>query len=76
MGWTCLMVFLGVLAATDALSRHFVPQTFPLTPTTFYAIPMGDMFTFSVLIAFAYRLRKNAAAHKRLILIATVAHLH
>lgn len=72
MGWACLMLVVGVLAATDALSRHFVAPKFPLDPATFYSIPMGDMLVFSVLIAFAYRLRKDAAAHKRLILIATI----
>lgn len=70
--WACLMVILGVLAATDALSRNFVPPGFPMDPATFYTVPMGGMFIFSTLIFFAYRFRQNSAAHKRVILIATI----
>jgi len=69
----CLMVILGVLAATNALSRNFSPQGSGLDPKTFYTVPMGDMLIFSVLIYFAFRARSNPAAHKRLILISTVA---
>jgi hypothetical protein len=71
-GLSCLMVILGVLAATDALSRNFVPPGFPMDAYTFYTVPIGDMLIFAVLIFFAYRLRQNSAAHKRLILIATI----
>src|SRR5207244_11091252 len=39
----------------------------------FYAIPVADMLVFSTLIYFAFRNRFNPAAHKRLILIATIA---
>jgi hypothetical protein len=34
---------------------------------------MGGMLIFSILIFFACRMRRNPAAHKRLILIATIA---
>jgi hypothetical protein len=44
-----------------------------LDAKTFYTIPMGGMLIFSTLIFFAYRMRRNPAAHKRLILIATIA---
>ena len=67
----CLMVAVGVLAATDALRRGGGPPG--LDPKTFYIIPITDMLVFAVLIFFAYRKRFNAAAHKRLILIATIA---
>jgi hypothetical protein len=69
----CLMVILGVLAATDALARNFVPPGAPFDAKTFYSIPIGGMLIFSTLIYFAYRMRQNPAVHKRLILIATVA---
>jgi hypothetical protein len=66
------MVVLGVLAASDALSRNVAPVPH-LDAKTFYTIPMGGMLIFSTLIFFAYRMRRNPAAHKRLILIATIA---
>lgn len=67
----CLMVVLGAMAATNALSRNFAPPG--LDPLTFYVIPMSDMVNFGILIFFAFRARRDPAAHKRLILIATVA---
>jgi hypothetical protein len=69
----CLMLVLGVLAATNSLSRNFAPPGFPLGAQTFYVIPMADMLIFSTLVFFAYRARRNPATHKRLILIATIA---
>lgn len=65
----CLMVVLGVLAGTNALSRGFSPPG--LDPKTFYVIPIGDMLIFSVLVFSAFRARFHPAAHKRIILIAT-----
>jgi hypothetical protein len=65
----CFMVVLGVLAATDALSRPNSPSG--LDVKTFYIIPMTDMLIFSVLVFSAFRARFNPAAHKRLIIIAT-----
>ncbi len=67
----CLMVFLGLLAATNSLQRNSHPPG--IDPKTFYMIPVSDMFNFSILVFFAFRLRKDSPAHKRLILIATVA---
>ncbi len=72
-GLACLMVVLGVLAATNSLSRGMAPPGFPFGAQTFYAIPLGDMLIFAVLIFFSYRARTNPAAHKRLILLATIA---
>lgn len=69
----CLMVVLGVLAATDGLVRSLSRGTSPngLDPKTFYIIPMTDMLIFAVLVFFAFRARVNPAAHKRIILVAT-----
>lgn len=67
----CLMVVLGVLAASDSLAHRVSPTG--LDPKVFYVVPMTDMLIFSVLIACAFRFRFNAAAHKRLILIATIS---
>jgi FtsH-binding integral membrane protein len=66
----CLMVVLGVLAATEALSRPNTPSG--LDVKTFYIIPMTDMLIFAVLIFFAFRARRNPPAHKRIILVATI----
>jgi hypothetical protein len=71
-GLACLMVILGVLAASNALVRGFAPPSSGFDPRTFYAIPMGGMVMFSTLVFFAFRARFNPAAHKRLILIATI----
>ena len=68
----CLMVVLGVLAATALMARGRSPVPV-FDPQTFYAIPMGGMLIFATLIFFAYRQRINPAAHKRLILIATIS---
>lgn len=70
-GLAGLMVILGVLAATDALARNAAPIPH-VDAKTFYTIPMGGMVVFSALIYFAYRMRRDPAAHKRLILIATI----
>ncbi len=71
-GLACLMVVLGLLAATDSLARHFAPGESGGGAKAFYAIPIADMLVFSTLIYFAFRNRSNPAAHKRLILIATI----
>jgi hypothetical protein len=68
----CLMVILGVLTATKLLARGVSPVPV-FDPQTFYVIPIGGMLMFSTLIFFAYRERINPAAHKRLILITTIA---
>jgi hypothetical protein len=72
-GLACLMTVLGVLAASNALARGFAPPGSGFDPRTFYAIPIVDMLVFAALVFFAYRARFNPAAHKRLILIATIS---
>jgi FtsH-binding integral membrane protein len=66
----CLMVVLGVMAATDTLIRQGPPGR---DPRSFYAIPLANMVVFGTLIVFAFRARFNPTAHKRLILLATNA---
>jgi len=65
----CLMVILGVLAATDSLGRGTGPSG--LDAKFFYIIPMTDMLIFATLVFFAFRARSNPTAHKRLIYVAT-----
>jgi FtsH-binding integral membrane protein len=67
----CMMVVVGMWAATNSLSRNGGPSG--IDPKTFYIIPMTDMLIFSVLVFFAYRARFDSAAHKRIIMVATVA---
>lgn len=67
----CAMVVLGVLAGTNSLARGFAPPG--LDAATFYVIPITDMLIFPTLIFFAFRDRFNPPAHKRFILIATLA---
>jgi len=68
--WACVMIVLGLLAATDALARGAGPPG--RDPKAFFAIPIGDMSIFATLIFFSYRNRLNPSVHKRLLIIATV----
>ena len=65
----CLMVVAGWTAATDRLARGTAPTG--LDTYFFYIIPMTDMVIFATLIFFAYRMRRDSAAHKRIIYVAT-----
>ncbi len=66
-----LMVILGVMAATDLLVREGGP---PGTDAKFfYIVPLSGMMIFAPLIFLAFRARTNPPAHKRLILVATMA---
>jgi FtsH-binding integral membrane protein len=66
----CLMVVLGVLAASDSLVRAagHAGRDVP----AFYIVPLMDMVIFATLLAFAFRARRDPAAHKRLIYLATM----
>ncbi len=66
-----LMVILGLMAATDLLVREGGP---PGTDAKFfYIVPLSGMMIFAPLVFFAFRARTNPPAHKRLILVATMA---
>jgi hypothetical protein len=69
-GLACAMVILGSMAATNLLLRN--GAALGADAKTFYASSLGDMVIFATLIVFAFRERFNPAAHKRLILIATI----
>lgn len=70
-GLACLMVILGLLAGANLLVRNFAPRG--MDARTFYVIPFSEMVMFPILVFLAYRARRDPAAHKRFILIATVA---
>jgi FtsH-binding integral membrane protein len=66
-----LMVILGVMAATDSLVRRGGPVG--RDPQAFYIIPLTDMVFFATVLFFAFRNRRDSAAHKRFIYVATNA---
>ena len=66
-----IMVVLGVVAAVDALHRKV--QIGPLDPAVSLAIPLLGIAAFSVVIFASWRARRRPDAHKRLILLATIA---
>lgn len=70
-GLACLMVILGLLAGANLLVRNVAPRG--MDARTFYVVPFSEMVMFPILVFQAYRARKEPAAHKRFILIATVA---
>jgi hypothetical protein len=72
-GLAGLMVVLGLLVATDWVARHFAPGEAGMRVRAFYTVPLSVMLAFGTLIYFAFRNRFNPAAHKRLVLIATIA---
>lgn len=65
----CLMVVLGVLATADSLGKgSYLPH--PPDHLAFTVVPISAIFLFAVLIALAYRARKDSAKHKRLVVLA------
>jgi FtsH-binding integral membrane protein len=65
----CLMVVLGVLATADSLGKaSYLPH--PPDHLAFTVVPISAIFIFAVLIALAFRARKDSAKHKRLVLLA------
>lgn len=66
-----LMVTLGVIAAIDALRRGV--RIGPLDPAVSLSIPLLGIMCFSFVILAAWRTRRRPDAHKRLVLIATIA---
>jgi hypothetical protein len=67
----CVMVVVGVWAATDSLVREAGPPG--RDPKFFYILPLSNMLIFAMLVFFAFRARSNPRAHKRFILVATTA---
>jgi FtsH-binding integral membrane protein len=65
----CMMVVLGVLATADSLGKaSYLPHR--PDPLAFSIVPMTSISTFAVLIALAYRARKDSTKHKRLVILA------
>jgi hypothetical protein len=70
-GLASFMVIFGLLAARNSLGRGFAPPG--LDPRTFFIVPVTDIFVFATLIYFGYALRFDGTAHKRIMMIATIA---
>jgi hypothetical protein len=68
-GLACLMPVLAITAAIDSMVRHANRPG----ALAFFAVPTFDILAFAPLIFFAWKYRSNAATHKRLIILATIA---
>ena len=69
-GWACLMAVLGPWAA---LASQAVNLHGPNFDPPFLAVNIADIVGFLVLLAWGIALRKNPAAHKRMMILATVS---
>ncbi len=66
------MVIVGLLTAITAARLGHVPPGAP-APLMFLAIPFFSIVEFGILFGTAVALRRNGQAHKRLVLLATIA---
>lgn len=66
------MVAIGVAAAVDALRRGATPLP-GIDPRMFFAIPIGNMVVFPILLGAGLLNRANSQTHKRLMLLATIS---
>ncbi len=66
------MVVIGVTAAVDALRRGAAPLP-GIDPRMFFAVPIGDMIVFPILVGAGILNRANSQTHKRLMLLATIS---
>ena len=77
LGWAgaalaLAMVVLGVRASLVAARRPTGFVDVPVPPLQFLLVPFADMVLFPMFVAAAVLLRRDAQAHKRLMLLATV----
>jgi len=69
--FAALMVVLGVATAVAGAARGHTPDP-SIPPLAFLAIPIFNIAGFAVLVGSAVALRREPAAHKRLMLLATL----
>jgi len=67
-----LMLVVGYMAAITAARRGFATPGLP-PPLVFLAIPFFDLVVFAVLVGTGLYFRRTPAAHKRLMLLSTIA---
>jgi hypothetical protein len=77
LGWAgaalaALMILVGTYTAVVRAKIVEVPPDAP-SPLVFLTIPLGDMVVFALLVGAGFYYRRRADAHKRLMLLATVA---
>jgi len=68
-GW----VVIAMAAALDALRRNMSPPGSGLDPLTFFIVPVTGAGLFAWFAGWSYMARRTPLAHKRLIMIATIA---
>ena len=66
------MAVVGLVAAQSAAARGVTPPGGP-PPLIFLVIPVADIVVFTAFAALGFSLRRHLAAHKRLMLLATIA---
>jgi hypothetical protein len=71
VGWACLMAFMGP-AAFIAVPAQAAKLHGPF-PDPFLSVNIVDIGSFLVLLAWGIALRKNPAAHKRMMILSTVS---
>jgi len=70
VGWACLMAVLGPWAAMEwQVSKLHTPHSNPW----FLSLNIVDIAGFLILLAWGIALRKNPAAHRRMMILATVS---
>jgi hypothetical protein len=69
-GWACLMAVMGPWAA---MASQTVDLHGPNFDPPFLALNIVDIVTFLILLAWGIALRKNPAAHKRMMILSSVS---
>lgn len=69
-GWACLMAVMGPVAAVVA--QIYTPHS-PFFDPPFLAVNIADLGCFLGLLAWGISLRRNPAAHRRMMILSTVA---
>ncbi|HVN92438.1 MAG TPA: hypothetical protein VMT38_02015 [Terracidiphilus sp.] len=72
VAWACLMAVLGPWAVLAEDSTHMGSRATPHRPE-FMAVNLVDIVGFLILLAWGIALRRNPAAHKRIMILATVS---
>jgi hypothetical protein len=72
-GLAVLMVIMGVMGALIAAHRPTGFFGVPIPPLQFLIVPLTDMLIFAALVGMAFVRRRDTQAHKRLMLLASIA---
>jgi hypothetical protein len=69
-GWACMMAVMGPVAA---IASQVVNLRGPLGDPPFFSVNIVDIGGFLILLVWGLTLRRNPAAHKRIMILATVS---